>query len=130
LKIARARNTDIMGRFGGEEFIYMLPECTVEKAAELARDLRKRINSLAFKYEVPIAPDKNQRLEESSDDLPCVERYFQITVSLGITSIQLDDTYESMIKRADDALYHAKETGRNRLIYTADGVTFENVTEK
>jgi diguanylate cyclase (GGDEF)-like protein len=90
------RETDIVARFGGEEFVLLLPE-TNEAAAELvAERLRKSIeeHSHAFPGEQP-----------------------QISVSIGVAGATLGmPSFEALLKRADEALYEAKRNGRNQVI--------------
>lgn len=86
------RESDIPGRWGGEEFLVICPETDGTGARVLAENLRKRIENNAF----PV-PDK-------------------ITVSLGCATLAAEDSVENLIKRADKRLYKAKETGRNRVV--------------
>jgi diguanylate cyclase (GGDEF)-like protein len=83
------RGPDQLGRFGGEEFIALLPETSLEEAIHVA----ERIRELSA---------------EADDEPPC-------TVSIGITTNQKDtDTVDTLLARADAALYRAKANGRNR----------------
>ncbi len=86
------REGDIFGRWGGEEFILILRHTTLEETEKKARRLCQKVEK--FKRE----------------DIP------QVTISLGVTSLYGDDTPKSLFKRADLALYMAKEQGRNRVI--------------
>lgn len=92
----RCREVDIVGRFGGEEFIVLLPHTNSEQALVLANDLRQIVESIDF--------------SEHGINHP-------ITISIGICSVKPCDKVnkEDLIKFADGALYHAKETGRNRV---------------
>ena len=85
------REIDIVSRLGGEEFIIILPDTTAEKAAFLAEKLRQLV---------------------SEHEFPAVTK---LTCSIGISSYQKDDTMQSMIERADRAVYIAKNAGRNRV---------------
>ena len=85
------RDTDKVGRWGGEEFLAILPHVDEGSALLLANRLRKKVVSESF---------------------PTVE---QLTVSIGIATFQKGDTAGSLIKRADEALYVAKNKGRNRV---------------
>lgn len=90
------RNSDLFGRIGGEEFAATLPETDEESAAQVAERLRETIESLALK-----AGDED----------------FQFTVSIGIAMLSKEDSeFSTILKRADNALYRAKETGRNKVI--------------
>jgi len=86
------RTSDIIARWGGEEFIIVLPETTLSSAEDVAHKLRREIEFHVF-YEI----DK-------------------VTCSFGVVSMQEGDTKESFFKRADDCLYSAKEKGRNCVV--------------
>lgn len=83
------RNIDVVGRWGGEEFVMLLPTANLENATFLAEKIRKEIENLT----IDIAG--------------------HVTVSLGVTTVKMGDTLESALKRADDALYLAKDSARN-----------------
>jgi len=86
-----ARETDIVGRWGGEEFLIICPETNL-----------MLVTALAERY----------RLEMERNDFGQVG---QVTSSFGVTSIQEGDDVETLVRRADEALYRAKEFGRNRV---------------
>ncbi|MDA3945578.1 MAG: diguanylate cyclase [Helicobacteraceae bacterium] len=86
------RKTDKVGRWGGEEFLILCPETTLEYAEVLAENLRKQIEAVDF----GIAGDQ--------------------TASFGLSSYQESDTADTILTRADNALYKAKEEGRNRVV--------------
>ncbi len=88
------RTSDILGRYGGEEFCCVLPETPFEQAVVLAERCREQIAASPFS---------------------CTDQQTRITVSIGVTGMHRDDTLDSIIKRADDALYQAKHDGRNRV---------------
>lgn len=90
------RKSDICGRFGGEEFIILLPNNKLSGAMKLAERLRQAIENYNFEF-------KGQKIK--------------ITVSIGITSVGINDSFESLIQRVDEALYEAKSKGRNRVEY-------------
>jgi diguanylate cyclase len=94
--VSSIRSTDIFARYGGEEFFCLLTETNIDSAAYLAENLRKVIENKAFTFQgTPI----------------------QITISLGVTAMRPEiQTSEVLLKRADDALYEAKRTGRNKVI--------------
>jgi diguanylate cyclase (GGDEF)-like protein len=83
------RNIDIVCRWGGEEFVVLLPATEVENAAALAEKLRAHIESLVL-----------QKVE-------------RVTASFGVTKIYVEDDIKSVVERADKALYDAKKSGRN-----------------
>jgi len=85
------RTSDIFVRWGGEEFIIFLPETEFENANKLA----KKLCEIVSKY--------NFTLKE------------RVTCSFGVTTIKEDDSLETLTNRADEALYKAKDNGRNRV---------------
>lgn len=87
----RIRKSDVHGRWGGEEFLLILPETSLLKASYLAEELRGII--------------ENSKIIEQQ----------KITVSFGVTQSRIDDTVDSILKRVDDLLYEAKKQGRNRV---------------
>jgi len=90
------RNVDIVCRFGGEEFVAILPDTDIQLAMEVAQRLRLNI-------ETSIMPVEDNEL-----------RY---TISIGLTGLREKDTsINQLINRADEALYHAKKSGRNQVI--------------
>ncbi len=89
----RIRQTDVFGRWGGEEFLLVLPDTPLESAARLAEDLRLQISQLRI-FPVP-----------------------QVTASFGVTSYRSGDTADTLVQRADDLMYEAKAAGRNRVCY-------------
>jgi len=93
---AELRDTDLYGRMGGEEFAAMLVETDEEQAMVVAERLRSIIKNT-------IIP---------TDD----EIQISITVSIGVSMQRENDTVTRMLKRADQGLYDAKETGRNKIV--------------
>lgn len=89
------RQGDFLGRFGGEEFIVILPESTLGAAQRTAERIQECVANLHF------------------PELPDGER---ITVSQGVTIYRPGERIEATLKRADEALYVAKENGRNRIV--------------
>jgi diguanylate cyclase (GGDEF)-like protein len=87
------RQEDLAARFGGEEFILMLPGIALEQAAVLGERLRENLENLAI-------PGLKTR----------------VTASFGIAQYRPDDTLETLVKRADEGLYAAKAAGRNRVM--------------
>jgi len=86
----QVREGDLVGRIGGEEFVWLLPKVSIGQARDLAERLRALIER-----------------ESAAGGLPSV------TVSLGLALLRMGDTPEQLIARADEALYRAKESGRN-----------------
>lgn len=90
------RSTDIIGRYGGDEFLLILPETSVEGAKEIA----ERIRLSAEDFELQIGG----------------KQPIKVTLSLGIAKFNPDEEdIDDLIKRADNALYSAKGAGRNRV---------------
>lgn len=87
-----------VARYGGEELAIIMPETSIEKASEIAEQIRESLASSRLKK------------KNSSESIG------QITVSIGISNLKQNDTVEDIIMRADAALYKAKETGRNKVV--------------
>lgn len=89
------RETDLLGRIGGEEFVLLLPDTPLNSAYYLAERLRERINKYPY-----LAGDM----------------LIEVTASLGVAEVQAgDDNFKALLHRADEALYEAKHSGRNRV---------------
>ena len=86
-----SRTVDTVGRWGGEEFLVLLPQVALEEATLFGSRLRQRIEHHTFR------------------------RIGNMTACLGVTAYRCGDTEETLLKRADDALYDAKCGGRNRV---------------
>lgn len=87
------RATDSVGRYGGEEFVVILPETTLEQAFEVAERIRCQVSGRLMSNEI---------------------RDLHATVSLGISTLSTEtNTIDEMLQRADKALYQAKSNGRN-----------------
>ena len=91
------RKSDVICRFGGEEFLVLLPETNIDGATMIAQKIREVIEDLIVKI------DKKTELK--------------FTVSIGVSQVEVEkeENIEASINRADDALYMAKENGRNRV---------------
>lgn len=92
------RSHDLIGRIGGEEFCILLPEVGPEGAARVAEKLREAIAALPFAFDGQL---------------------LSATVSIGIASLANGDDLSRLMRRADKALYSAKEAGRDRFIASA-----------
>lgn len=88
----KSRKIDFVGRRGGEEFLIICPNTPLENAVLLAEQLRKGL----------------MKVKISTGTV--------VTASFGVGHISDEESTNALIKRIDDALYHAKEKGRNRLV--------------
>ncbi|GGH24954.1 PleD family two-component system response regulator [Alsobacter metallidurans] len=92
------RAPDLVARFGGEELVVVMPDTSLETARLAAERIRARVGADPF------------AIHKGSQFIP-------VTVSIGVAATErVDDTPDTLLKRADQALYRAKETGRNRVI--------------
>lgn len=89
------RATDMTARYGGEEFAVMLPYTQLESSVEMAEEVRRGVEALQISN----------------------GEYGYVTISIGVASLvpELSSSHETLIKMADDALYAAKDAGRNRV---------------
>jgi diguanylate cyclase (GGDEF)-like protein/PAS domain S-box-containing protein len=85
------RDSDVFARWGGEEFMILIPDCGISQARACAEKLCQAIAGHAFSLPVPV------------------------TASFGVAEMRPEDTHESLTNRADQALYAAKQNGRNRV---------------
>ncbi|WP_348981628.1 GGDEF domain-containing protein [Pseudoalteromonas arctica] len=88
------RKSDFIARYGGEEFVLLMPGMPLEHANKPLEKLRKAVKGIPFKFK---------------------DKQVEITVSVGATQFKKGDTPLGAFDRADDALYKAKNTGRDRL---------------
>lgn len=108
-KIVFKRDTDIVARFGGEEFIVLLTDSMPQTAFSLAEDLRLRMSRMRMSFNgVSISA----------------------TLSIGIAFSQpgIDESRDTLISRADDALYRAKSQGRNQTVVDPRGLSVRNLS--
>lgn len=94
LLTSNSRPSDIIGRWGGDEFCIICPETSTEEAVQLARRLQVKLQQCAIKH-------------PQTGSTP--------TLSIGIAELQPDDTQDSLFSRADEQLYKSKERGRNTI---------------
>jgi len=88
---ALKRPTDIFGRWGGDEFLLVLPRTSGTEGVSIGNRLRSRI--------------------AGSDEFPS----FMVTVSVGVAELKGNDTLESLLSRTDKALYKAKVAGKDQV---------------
>src|SRR5207247_928584 len=91
------RGIDLACRYGGEEFVVVMPETDLAVATAVAERLRRRIASEPF------------RVHQGA-------RQIEMTISIGIAALGSGDDAATLIRRADQALYRAKRDGRNRVV--------------
>jgi two-component system cell cycle response regulator len=92
------RNIDLACRYGGEEFVIVMPETDMAVATMVAERLRRRIATDPF------------AIQQGARNL-------EVTISIGIAALgDTTDTAAAILKRADTALYRAKRDGRNRVV--------------
>jgi len=100
------RATDLACRYGGEEFVVLLPHTDLEEALVVAERIRQGVQDLEF---YPVVPGQGQRKA-------------RITVSVGAALYSAGGDMNELVRQADTAMYRAKEAGRNRVaLYRGEG---------
>jgi diguanylate cyclase (GGDEF)-like protein len=103
------RAEDVACRYGGEEFVIILPECALQPAMTRANDIRQRLSS---------------SLTQGEAGLPS-----PLTVSIGVAGFdETTDRANLLLKFADQALYQAKRTGRNRVVAATPATSVDPVS--
>ena len=87
------RPTDLVARYGGEEFVVLLPDTPVDEAGQILTRLQRSLSGGLFMHE---------------------NKQVFVTFSAGVTPYRPGETIEAALERADQALYEAKRTGKNR----------------
>ena len=97
-----ARESDIVTRYGGEEFLILLPQTSLQESVEIAQRVRTEVESMVIKLD----NDKELR----------------ITISIGVSEFlkDIDNSIDNIIKRADDFLYRAKKNGKNQVVFSEE----------
>ena len=95
------RDYDIAGRYGGEEFSIILPYTKLSEAQMVAERLRKAV--------------EKTKIDISKVNSDVTEKNIGVTISLGVAEYSPDDDENTLLQKADKALYKAKENGRNRV---------------
>lgn len=88
-----SRKSDVVGRWGGEEFLIIAPDTTLQEAVNIAKHILQALN------EETVSEEK------------------EVTMSFGVAEYHPDQTIEKLISRADDKLYQAKKEGKNRVCF-------------
>ncbi|HYD32581.1 MAG TPA: PleD family two-component system response regulator [Azospirillaceae bacterium] len=97
------RNFDLVARLGGEEFVVIMPDTEAESAVSVADRLRCLIGEEPFQVSAPVG-------------------HITVTISIGVSiGGYVGDTAEGLVKHADEALYEAKRSGRDRVVQDARG---------
>ena len=102
------RKSDIVCRYGGEEYIILLPDTELESSMKLAQTVRELVEKMVIIY------DKDKEL--------------QVTISVGVSMVDIavDDDIEIAINKADNALYEAKRSGKNKVCSYAEKYEIED----
>lgn len=95
----RLRKSDVIARYGGEEFAVILPDTSADEAYQLIDDLRKQFSQITYSH---------------------VNGDFNVMLSAGIAEYKKSTDMESLIVAADNALYKAKNSGRNQVLVSDD----------
>ncbi len=93
----QVRPYDVVGRWGGEEFIIVLPNTQSQKAIQMAQRICRTISELSFK----------------SLSVPPVDH---ITITVGVSVYDQTNDLKEIVRQADEALYYGKENGRNQVV--------------
>jgi two-component system cell cycle response regulator len=98
---SNVRAVDLPCRYGGEEFVVIMPETRLEDAERIAERIRRHVAGSPFRTAAGAEP-------------------LSVTISIGVAAtFGADDTAEALLKRSDEALYAAKAAGRNTVIAKA-----------
>nr|WP_239031191.1 GGDEF domain-containing protein [Pseudoalteromonas sp. MMG024] len=89
------RVTDFIARFGGEEFVLIMPHSKLEQISVPLEKLRRSVKAIPFKFK---------------------QKAVTITISFGATQLKEGDSMQEAFDRADEALYQAKNSGRDRIV--------------
>jgi diguanylate cyclase (GGDEF)-like protein len=96
--LGHTRKSDIVCRFGGEEYIILLPDTDLESSTQTAQNIRELVEKMVITY------DQHKQL--------------QVTISVGVSMVDMitDNDIEIAINKADNALYEAKRSGKNKVV--------------
>jgi diguanylate cyclase (GGDEF)-like protein len=104
---ADLRSQDLIARWGGEEFLVLLPDTDLEQARASAERIRQALMQKRWSFG---------------------DQSVAVTISVGVSEFQEDDGLQSAINRADRALYSSKDNGRNRVEVYSGGASSESVS--
>ncbi|WP_052093838.1 biofilm regulation diguanylate cyclase SiaD [Methylophaga thiooxydans] len=96
------RITDVCSRWGGEEFLLIVPDLNIDASKQMIERILEKIRRVDWKQYLEVSSNAPQLLGE-------------LTLSAGLTTFQAGESFDETIKRADKALYLAKYSGRNRI---------------
>jgi diguanylate cyclase (GGDEF)-like protein len=102
------RKHDVVARFGGEEFVAVLPDSTIEGAIAVAERIRQAVEAVT----VPAGAQET----------------ITLSTSVGVTAYEPGEAIDTMLNRLDGALYQAKKLGRNRVVHSQSGSPPESAT--
>ncbi|WP_291490478.1 GGDEF domain-containing protein [Desulfurella sp.] len=88
------RTSDIPIRYGGDEFVVLMPETDINSAKKVAEKFVQKMSKVVFRKK---------------------DEEFKVTFSIGLTSVRKDDTFQSIMERVDSALYSSKRSGKNSI---------------
>jgi diguanylate cyclase (GGDEF)-like protein len=121
------RKSDVLGRLGGEEFGILLPDTNLSGAVTLAERVRAAVAGVELQTS-DLPPDSSVHHLKEADASPRADAKagasptrreppssISATVSIGVAELRGDEPFESLLRRADRALYAAKDLGRNRV---------------
>ena len=115
------RMSDVLGRLGGEEFGILLPDTNLAGAVTLAERVREAVAAIELSTS-DMPPDSSvHHMVDTGAKAPAPDQAntatqnISATISIGVAELRGDEPFESLLRRADRALYAAKDLGRNRV---------------
>jgi diguanylate cyclase (GGDEF)-like protein len=105
----RVRRQDVVGRWGGEEFLVLLPDTDLEGAVAAAENLRRAVASTECRW---------------------AGANLRVTVTIGVSEFQADMDADACLRVADDRLYAGKAAGKNRVVGAGEGALAENAADR
>jgi diguanylate cyclase (GGDEF)-like protein len=103
---AQLRNSDTIARWGGDEFVLLLPNVTLQNAVLLLDRVKNAINALT--------------LDEGAS----------VSCSFGVVQMRTDSTYQEMLAQADTMMYRSKKNGKGRIAYQDDAIEADTKDDK